>query len=98
MDQLLTRLQSWYLSQCDGDWEHSFGVKINTLDNPGWGLTIDLKETPLEGKEFKTVERGLEDDDSVDWHRVWVENCKFEGRGDASKLNFLLNAFLNWAG
>ena len=27
-------LQSWYQSQCDGDWEHEFGIRIETLDNP----------------------------------------------------------------
>lgn len=30
----LTRLQRWYSSVCDGDWEHQFGVNVSTLDNP----------------------------------------------------------------
>lgn len=25
-------LQSWYLSNCDGEWEHGYGVAIDTLD------------------------------------------------------------------
>lgn len=29
-------LQKWYKSQCDGDWEHEYGIKIETVDNPGW--------------------------------------------------------------
>jgi hypothetical protein len=45
----LTQLERWYLSQCDGDWEHTHGIVIGTLDNAGWSLTIDLLETPLEG-------------------------------------------------
>ncbi len=32
---LLTWVQRWYLDQCDGEWEHEWGVKIDTLDNPG---------------------------------------------------------------
>ncbi len=32
----LSRLQRWYSAQCDGDWEHGLGVRIETLDNPGW--------------------------------------------------------------
>jgi hypothetical protein len=32
----LTWLQAWYAEQCDGDWEHQFGVSVETLDNPGW--------------------------------------------------------------
>ena len=25
-------LQQWYLQQCNGDWEHSWGVRIETLE------------------------------------------------------------------
>ena len=35
-EAVFQRLQKWYKSQCNGDWEHSFGIKIETLDNPGW--------------------------------------------------------------
>ncbi|MET8161729.1 Imm53 family immunity protein [Sphaerisporangium sp. NPDC005289] len=42
-------LQSWYASCCNDDWEHSYGVTIDTLDNPGWHLKIDLVDTPLAG-------------------------------------------------
>jgi hypothetical protein len=34
-DDLLKRLQDWYVSQCDGGWEHTYGISIDTLDNPG---------------------------------------------------------------
>lgn len=33
-------LQSFYNRLCDGDWEHSFGVNLTTLDNPGWDLVV----------------------------------------------------------
>lgn len=39
---LIDRLEDWYQSNCDGDWEHGFGVTIESLDNPGWSLTADL--------------------------------------------------------
>ncbi|MFD5200063.1 Imm53 family immunity protein [Streptomyces sp. NPDC058375] len=28
-------LQGWYSAQCNEDWEHEWGGKIETLDNPG---------------------------------------------------------------
>jgi hypothetical protein len=28
-------LQKWFESQCDGDWEHEFGITFKTVDNPG---------------------------------------------------------------
>jgi hypothetical protein len=62
----LERLQSWYREQCNEDWEHSFGVKIDTLDNPGWMVKIDLRETSLEQKSFAPVSRGDSEADA-DW-------------------------------
>jgi len=44
----LSELQKWYFAQCDGDWEHSYGVRIDTVDNPGWTLEIDLVGTNLD--------------------------------------------------
>jgi ribosomal protein L37E len=38
MDDLLSKLSDWYAAQCDGDWEHEFGIHIGTLDNPGWSV------------------------------------------------------------
>ena len=34
---------NWYKTNCDGDWEHSYGITLQTLDNPGWHLTVDLQ-------------------------------------------------------
>jgi hypothetical protein len=48
----LTWLQAWYASQCNGDWEHEYGVSIETLDNPGWLLKLDLQETGMDGLTF----------------------------------------------
>jgi hypothetical protein len=44
---IIARLQNWYAAQCDGNWEHAWGIKIDTLDNPGWTVTIYLHDTPL---------------------------------------------------
>lgn len=27
-----TQLQTWYVSHCNGEWEHTYGVKIDSLD------------------------------------------------------------------
>jgi hypothetical protein len=42
---MIQGLQNWYLAKCDGDWEHEFGISIETLDNSGWMVTIDLSNT-----------------------------------------------------
>ena len=70
----LTELQAWYRSQCNDDWEHSYGVKIETLDNPGWSVTVDLTETELQDREFKPVARGAIAHD-LNQDRDWIV-CK----------------------
>ena len=54
----LQRLQDWYSAQCNGDWEHQQGVRIESLDNPGWALDIDLADTTLADKPFTEVKPG----------------------------------------
>ncbi len=90
---VLPELQRWYESQCNEDWEHQYGVKIDTLDNPGWSVIIDLDDTDLEGKPFQTVE-DLEPE--RDWIKCWVEDTKFNGVGGPLKLEEILQTFLKW--
>ena len=91
----LQEIERWYASQCDGDWEHMYGVDIGTLDNPGWTVRIDLHETELEGVPFEAVWQGNADEDA-DWLILRVEGEQFDGAGDPSKLNVILRAFLEW--
>ena len=56
MDLQLTLLQNWYATQCNGDWEHSYGIEITTLDNPGWSLQIQLYETELQDVELAEIQ------------------------------------------
>lgn len=41
---MLKWLENWYSSNCDGDWEHGYGIRIETLDNPVWAVRINLEE------------------------------------------------------
>jgi len=52
---MIEKLQRIYASQCNGDWEHSWGVHIETLDNPGWKFQFNLKYTPLHHLPFEAV-------------------------------------------
>jgi hypothetical protein len=38
----LIKIQELYRSECNGDLEHQYGIKIETLDNPGWSVEIVL--------------------------------------------------------
>ncbi|KZN66437.1 hypothetical protein N473_08585 [Pseudoalteromonas luteoviolacea CPMOR-1] len=91
----LNKIQNWYFSQCNDDWEHAFGIKIDTLDNPGWSLRIDLSETLLEGRAFTTIE--VDYDSDKNWIMCKVENNQFIGACGPLKLEAMLNIFLDWA-
>jgi hypothetical protein len=92
---VLERLQDWYLAQCDEDWEHSYGVKIDTLDNPGWLLDVDLKDTSLEFRPFEKVH--IQRSDEHDWVRCKIEDAKFSGACGPKNLEEMLCCFLDWA-
>jgi hypothetical protein len=89
----IQKVQEWYRTQCDGDWEHSFGVKISTLDNPGWTLTIDLTDTPLEKKKYAGYQYELSERDWIDCR---VEEKQFRAAGGPMKLEELMEVFLRW--
>lgn len=90
----LQELQNWYQSHCDGDWEHSNGVRIGNVDNPGWSVTIDLAETDLAGRDFPEI-RCLEHES--EWLLCRVVNDKFEGAGGPFMLEIILRTFLDWS-
>jgi hypothetical protein len=90
----LQRLQTWYVSNVDGDWEHSQGVELGTLDNPGWQLNINLVDTSLEGEPFEELKV---DRTEHDWIRCWVSDVKFHARCGPENLVEAVDAFLDWA-
>lgn len=87
---LISRLQQWYARECNGDWEHSYGISIETLDNPGWMLSIDLSETIWEGL---SVERRVIERSASDWVQVEVSKRKFVGSGGPENLGELISLF-----
>ena len=91
---IVSWLEEWYNSNCDGDWEHCYGVSIETLDNPGWSVIIELHETQLEGRHFNNVTLDNAEDD---WFSCRVENSTFYGTGDSSKLMKILEIFKGFA-
>ncbi|MGT2440121.1 Imm53 family immunity protein [Bradyrhizobium betae] len=52
---VLERLERWYAAQCNGDWEHTYGITIETLDNPGWSFKVELRDTYLSGRMFVEI-------------------------------------------
>jgi hypothetical protein len=89
----LSWLQDWYCTCANGDWEHQYGIKIETLDNPGWRVDIDVADTCLSTKPFSRMKK---EKDETDWLHCWVENRKFKIACGPSNLDQGLEVFRNW--
>jgi hypothetical protein len=87
-----TRLQEWYARHCDSEWEHDHGVRIDTLDNPGWSLRVDLTATALEGSaaNWSKVERS-----EHDWLHWRIADDHFEAFCGPTNLTEAVVVFLD---
>ncbi len=83
-------LQNWYARQCDGKWEHEYGIKIDTLDNPGWSIVIDLKNTELENLK---IPYSLNERADEDWFGYSIENGVFKAAGGTHSLSRIIELF-----
>jgi hypothetical protein len=72
----LERLQRWYLSQCNQDWEHTYGVTLENIDNPGWMLTVQLAHTTLQDIPFDARAANRS---AADWFHCAVSDTQFRG-------------------
>ena len=99
MSDLLTGLMTWFQEQCDGEWENDHGVSVQSCDNPGWWVKIDLARTRLEGRPFTAIKRGELSslDPQPPWLHCYVEGDVFNGVGDPTTLKEILEVFLSWA-
>lgn len=96
----LKSIKEWYHSQCDGDWEHSYGVKIQNIDNPGWQVNIDFRDAELEHVDFPEVSYGVGEDSDTsgdEWMLCRRTEFEFDGCGGPFKLTEILDTFLEWA-
>jgi len=83
-------LQNYYLECCNGDWEHIYGIKIGTLDNPGWDIDIDLEDTKLEDMKFEKIQIMRSEDN---WIVCRVEDKKYIGAGGPLNLGEIIEIF-----
>jgi hypothetical protein len=93
-------LETWFQRHCDGTWEHDSRVKLESIDNPGWWLHVNLDE--------KGPDRVLEvigDPPSEangyiatgQWMRCEIKAGRFSGAGDPTKLGQIIACFRKYA-
>lgn len=90
---VLAWLQNWYESHTNGDWEHQYGIRIDTLDNPGWSLRIDLTETGLDRRDFEPIK--IERTER-DWLFCRIEGDVFTANCGPQNLAGAIAVFRDW--
>lgn len=84
---MLRWLQNWYSLHCDGQWELSHGIAIQTNNDPLWYVTIDL---PGNYKDRDSVIIELSEHE---WHEYQICDNQFYGSAGLLSLFDLLTAF-----
>ena len=88
---IISEIELWYKLQCNSIWEHHYGISIQTIDNPGWEIKINLTGTPysdLGSKHFRY------DRSDVDWIDCKIENGVFYAYGGPMNLGEMLEYFI----
>jgi hypothetical protein len=97
---LISELQSWYIRQCDGEWEHQHGISIESCDNPGWWVKVALAGTALENIVFEPIRENVDAagfQQESRWLSCRVDGKTWQGAGDETKLERIIQIFLAWA-
>ncbi len=86
-------LQSFFSNCCDGDWEHQYGIKITTIDNPGWAIDVNLNDTFWENIPY---EKFSVDRNDEDWIVCSVKKSTFKIRCGIGNLGEGIEIFRAW--
>jgi hypothetical protein len=92
-DNALDFLVGWFAAHCNDDWEHDTGIRIETLDNPGWAIDIRTEDTELEGV-IVDWQRTEDDDTWLHWRSTGLA---FEARCGPGDLQLALLSFRTFA-
>jgi hypothetical protein len=86
-------LEVWYQEQCDGDWENREGIRLESLRQPGWRLTISLEGTSAQNA---LPNRLSLDTSGGEWLDCTISGERFEGQGDPRRLEQIIGIFRKW--
>ncbi|WP_108670407.1 immunity 53 family protein [Peribacillus acanthi] len=92
-------IQKWYLEQCNDDWEQGYGIRINTIDNPGWSVMISVEDTDVKDKPFESIDIERSETDWVYCKTNYdqkQDSFHFVGYGGPKNLEEILDIFKEW--
>ncbi len=88
----LKKIEQWFQEQCNGSWEHEYGISIDTLDNPGWIVKIDLIKTKYCDLRLDQCQVNRT---QSDWISYQVKNSTFVACGGITNLYEIFDTFFS---
>ena len=89
----LTWLQDWYGARLR-DGQYASRVRITTLDNPGWEVSIDLSDTDLASSDFSPIDD--HPPTRLDWFEAKVSRNVYRADSGPLGLGRCLEEFRQW--
>ncbi len=89
--ELLNWLSNWYKIECNGDWEHTYGITINITQDRVF-VEIDIDDTRFDNDSIMSEIKF--ESSKNDWVNIEIENQKFVAKGDRSKLIQIIEYFI----
>lgn len=87
-------LQDWYLKRTDGELAPTWDIQIDTLDEPGWSVSVPIDGTELAGKQLPEV--AIERTQS-DWIHAWTDGHAVHIDCGPLNLTEAIKTFMAWA-
>jgi Immunity protein 53 len=95
MNNKLLAIEQWLGRQTEDYLSTEKAIQIETLDNPGWGVRVDLKGTSALSGDIDTAEF---EENADYWFHCSIAQKKFIGYGGVHNLSSILTCFTSWAG
>lgn len=96
MDQL-PRLQRWLAEHGADAPAPEELIAIQSTDDPGWVVVIDIAQTSLADRPFEPVEEAPDPLTGLRWFSCSIEDGAWVGAGDETQLARILETFLDWS-
>ena len=87
---ILKWLENWFFKNCNGEWEKKKRLVIETIDNPGWGFTLQLEDSVYENLSLKKI---IIDRTEDNWCHCLVRKNEFIIAGGPFNLTEIFNNF-----
>ena len=82
--------EKWYANETYKNHGKKIEIKIETVENSGWKIYVDLKNTDFRRKDIEKEENYKT---KYNWYKAEIKKNEFIGEGDFTKLSFLIRKF-----